>query len=114
MRPLLIILPLLGLLAGSAYFAIYAFSIEGPPMPVEGKVAMGLGIFFSLLVGCGQVIFPYGGPSCATRTRRRLLIHRQPRSASTSGPIKPSRMRYVGFFISGCHSRRTWVKSCMS
>lgn len=54
MRKLLILVPLIALLAVSVWFAIYAWgALEGPPIPVEGQVAMGLGIFFSLLVGCG-------------------------------------------------------------
>jgi hypothetical protein len=54
MRKYLIILPLVALLAGAAYFAASFWQrIEGPPMPVEGVVAMWLGIVFSLVVGCG-------------------------------------------------------------
>ena len=30
-----------------------AAAIEGPPLPTTGYIAMGLGIVFSLLVGCG-------------------------------------------------------------
>ena len=54
MRKLLILIPLVALLAGSVWFAIYSWTaIEGPPVPTEGRVAMGLGIVFSLIVGCG-------------------------------------------------------------
>lgn len=54
MRKLLILIPLVALLAGSVWFAIYSWTaIEGPPVPTEGRVAMGLGIVFSLVVGCG-------------------------------------------------------------
>ena len=54
MRKFAILAPLLALLAASIWFAIYAWSaIEGPAVPVEGQVAMWLGIVFSLLVGCG-------------------------------------------------------------
>ena len=54
MRKFAIIVPLLALLAASIWFAIYAWTaIEGPAVPVEGQIAMGLGIVFSLLVGCG-------------------------------------------------------------
>ena len=54
MRKFLIIVPLVALLAVSAWFAIYAWTaIEGPPVPAEGQVAMWLGIVFSLIVGCG-------------------------------------------------------------
>ena len=54
MRKLLILIPLIALLAASAWFAIYSWTaIEGPPVPAEGRFAMGLGIVFSLIVGCG-------------------------------------------------------------
>jgi hypothetical protein len=54
MRKLLILVPLVALLAVSVWFAIQTWTaIEGPPIPIEGKVAMALGIFFSLVVGCG-------------------------------------------------------------
>jgi hypothetical protein len=54
MRKLLVIVPLVALLAASVWFALYAWTtIEGPPIPVEGYVAMWLGIVFSLVVGCG-------------------------------------------------------------
>jgi hypothetical protein len=54
MRKYSIIIPLVLLLAASVWFAIYAWTaIEGPPLPVEGQIAMWLGIVFSLIVGCG-------------------------------------------------------------
>jgi hypothetical protein len=54
MRKFLVIIPLVALLGASVWFALYAWTaIEGPPMPVEGHVAMWLGIVFSLVVGCG-------------------------------------------------------------
>ena len=54
MRRLLILIPLLALLAVSVWFAIHTWTmIEGPPIPIEGKIAMGLGVFFSLVVGRG-------------------------------------------------------------
>lgn len=54
MRKLLILVPLVALLAGSVWGAIHIWStLEGPPMPLEGRIAMGLGIVFSLIVGCG-------------------------------------------------------------
>jgi hypothetical protein len=43
---------LLGMLAGAAWYASRAWtSLEGPPMPAVGYVAMTLGVVFSLLVG---------------------------------------------------------------
>jgi hypothetical protein len=54
MRKFLIVVPLVALLAASVWFALYSWTtIEGPPMPVEGYVAMWLGIVFSLVIGCG-------------------------------------------------------------
>jgi hypothetical protein len=54
MRKFAILVPLLALLAASVWFALYAWTaIEGPPMPVEGYLAMWLGIVFSLVIGCG-------------------------------------------------------------
>ncbi len=45
---------LLILLAGSVWFAASAWTyLSGPAMPVTGYVALGLGVFFSLVVGCG-------------------------------------------------------------
>jgi hypothetical protein len=54
MGRLAIIATLLALLAASLWFAVATWTAEdGPPMPPGGYVAMGLGIFFSLVVGCG-------------------------------------------------------------
>ena len=54
MRRFLIIVPLVVLLAFAVWFAMYAWNaIDGPPIPTGGYIAMGLGIVFSLLVGCG-------------------------------------------------------------
>ena len=54
MRKFAVIVPLIALLAVTVWFAVYSWNaIEGPPMPVEGQIAMWLGIVFSLVVGCG-------------------------------------------------------------
>ena len=46
--------PLLGILIASVWFAAYGWmEAEGQPMPLAGYVAMGVGIFFTLLVGVG-------------------------------------------------------------
>jgi len=43
---------LLGLLAAASWYAARAWtSVEGPPMPATGYVAMTLGVVLSLLVG---------------------------------------------------------------
>jgi hypothetical protein len=47
-----LVVTLLGLLAASVLFAVRSFtSLEGPPMPRVGYVAMMLGVLFSLVIG---------------------------------------------------------------
>jgi hypothetical protein len=54
MGRLVLIFALLALLAGSLWFAASAWmALEGPAMPAEGYIALGFGILFSLVVGCG-------------------------------------------------------------
>jgi hypothetical protein len=54
MRRYAVIVPLVAILAASVWFAIYAWTaLDGPAVPLEGQIAMGLGIVFSLIVGCG-------------------------------------------------------------
>ena len=54
MRTFALVASLLIILAASVWWAASVWmSVEGPPMPVEGYVAMWLGIAFSLVVGCG-------------------------------------------------------------
>jgi len=54
MRKLALILPLLLILAASVWWAFSLWtSIDAPPMPTAGFVAMWLGIAFSLVIGCG-------------------------------------------------------------
>jgi hypothetical protein len=54
MRKLALIAPLLVILAAAVWWAIGLWmSIEGPPMPAGGYLAMGLGIALSLVIGCG-------------------------------------------------------------
>lgn len=46
--------PLFAILAAAGWYAAGAWvSLQGPPMPTTGYVAMGLGVVFSLVVGCG-------------------------------------------------------------
>jgi hypothetical protein len=49
---LVLVAALLGILAGASWYAAQAWlSVDGPPMPATGYVAMTLGVVFSLLVG---------------------------------------------------------------
>lgn len=42
------------MLAAALWYAASAWlALAGPPMPAIGYVAMGAGIFFSLIIGCG-------------------------------------------------------------
>ena len=54
MRILALIIQLLVILAASIWWAIGLWtSVEGPPMPTSGYVAMWFGIALSLVIGCG-------------------------------------------------------------
>jgi hypothetical protein len=45
---------LIAILVAALWYAANAWvSVAGPPMPTIGYVAMGFGIVFSLIVGCG-------------------------------------------------------------
>jgi hypothetical protein len=49
-----VVVALLAILAAAGWFAAGAWtSVQGPPMPTTGYVAMALGVVFSLIVGCG-------------------------------------------------------------
>jgi hypothetical protein len=49
-----VVVPLLALLAAAGWYVAQAWiSVDGPPMPTSGYVAMILGVVFSLVVGCG-------------------------------------------------------------
>ncbi len=49
-----LVVALLAILIAAGWFAAHAWvSVEGPPMPVNGYIAMTLGIVFSLIVGIG-------------------------------------------------------------
>ncbi len=50
----LVAIPLFAILAAAGWYAASAWvSLNGPPMPATGYVAMALGVIFSLVVGCG-------------------------------------------------------------
>jgi hypothetical protein len=60
MRNLAIIIPLFVILAASVWWAVALWtSVEGPPMPAGGYVAMWLGIGFSLVIGCGLMMLVF-------------------------------------------------------
>lgn len=46
--------PLFAILAVAGWYAARAWvEVSGPPMPAVGYIAMALGVFFSVVVGCG-------------------------------------------------------------
>jgi len=50
----LVAVPLFAMLAAAGWYAARAWiEVSGPPMPVNGYIAMALGVIFSLVVGCG-------------------------------------------------------------
>ena len=53
MKGLFFIIPLVALLVLAVAWAVYAWNSVDVAMSVHGYVAMFLGIFFSLAVGCG-------------------------------------------------------------
>jgi hypothetical protein len=60
MRTFSLVASLLIILAASVWWAASVWtSVEGPPMPVEGYVAMWLGIVFSLVIGCGLMVLMF-------------------------------------------------------
>jgi hypothetical protein len=60
MRTLVLIIALFAILAASVWWAISLWmSVEGPPMPTGGYVAMWLGIAFSLVIGCGLMVLMF-------------------------------------------------------
>jgi general stress protein CsbA len=70
-----LVVALVVLLAAALGYAASAWlALAGPPMPAIGYLAMGAGIFFSLIIGCGLMALlfyssrhgydePYQGPS---------------------------------------------------
>ena len=49
-----IVAVLLVILVAAGWYAAGAWiSVQGPPMPTTGYVAMALGVVFSLIIGCG-------------------------------------------------------------
>jgi hypothetical protein len=54
MAKYLLIIPLFAILAAALWYAIgMSGPADDPAMPLTGYLAMGLGILFSLVVGCG-------------------------------------------------------------
>ena len=49
-----LVVPLVAILVAAGWMAARAWiSVQGPAMPATGYIAMGLGIVFSLVIGCG-------------------------------------------------------------
>ena len=60
MRIAALVVPLFLILAASVWWATSVWmSVEGPPMPAEGYVAMWLGIALSFVVGCGLMVLVF-------------------------------------------------------
>jgi len=60
MRIAALVVPLFLILAASVWWATSVWtSVEGPPMPAEGYVAMWLGIAFSFVVGSGLMVLVF-------------------------------------------------------
>jgi hypothetical protein len=54
MRTVALVVSLFVILGTAIWWAVaFWMSVEGPPMPLAGYVAMWLGIVFSLVIGCG-------------------------------------------------------------
>lgn len=55
-----LIIALVAILVAALWFAAGAWlNVSGPPMPRIGYIAMILGIFFSLLIGCGLMVLVF-------------------------------------------------------
>jgi formate hydrogenlyase subunit 3/multisubunit Na+/H+ antiporter MnhD subunit len=49
-----LVVVLIAIMAGALWYAASAWTVlSGPPMPTVGYVAMGFGVLFSLIIGCG-------------------------------------------------------------
>lgn len=52
--PLMVFVPLLAILAAAVGYAVHVWeSLDGPPMPAAGYVAMAGGVILSLVIGVG-------------------------------------------------------------
>jgi type VI protein secretion system component VasK len=72
-----LVVVLLGLLAVSIWFASQSWlSVDGPPLPTQGYIAMILGVVFSVLIGCGLMALVFyshrhGYDEASNRDQRR-------------------------------------------
>jgi type VI protein secretion system component VasK len=72
-----VVVVLIGLLAVSIWFASQSWlSVDGPPLPTQGYIAMTLGVVFSVLIGCGLMALVfyshrYGYDEASSRDQRR-------------------------------------------
>ena len=78
---------LLGLLIASVWFAAHTWmSVEGPPMPTAGYVAMILGVVFSIVVGCGLMALIF----YSSRYGYDEPSHEVPRPSHEDGTGRPA------------------------
>src|SRR5262245_34409977 len=65
MRIAALVLSLFVILGAAIWWAVGLWmSVEGPPMPATGYVAMWLGIVFSLVIGCGLMALMFYSSRC--------------------------------------------------
>ena len=78
-----LVVALLGLLVAASWFAVRSWtSIEGPPMPEVGYVAMTIGVVFSLLIGVALMTLLFYSSRHGYDERAAPEIHRE----DDSGP----------------------------
>ena len=81
--PVLLVVALFGLLIAAILFAVRSWtSIEGPPMPEVGYIAMTIGVVFSLLIGVALMALLY----YSSRHGYDERASRDPRSDSDPEP----------------------------
>ena len=81
---------LLGLLGASVWFAAQSWlSVDGPPMPTQGYIAMILGVVFSVVIGCGLMAlvfysnrYGYDEPAIAISTGRATMAAKRSSAAA--------------------------------
>jgi hypothetical protein len=80
MRTAALVVSLFAILGAAIWWAVGLWtSVEGPPMPTTGYVAMWLGIVFSLVIGCGlmALMFFSSRRGYDERARGETIEHRR-------------------------------------